>query len=67
MIKIELTGFNTRAEAEAFAEWYDAIGEDAATYWFEERKLEGLITVNSMICKDYEWDEDTLKVKLVMD
>lgn len=39
--KVEITGFLTREDAEAFANWYSESGEQDASIWFEERWMNG--------------------------
>jgi hypothetical protein len=49
MFELKITGFNTKAEAEAFASWYEGQGEQDACIWFECRKDDGEIDVDSMM------------------
>ncbi|MDB4311958.1 hypothetical protein N9937_00870 [bacterium] len=50
-IKVEITGFNTIAEAEEFCSWYSGQGEQDASMWFECRKDEGRIQSYFMPCQ----------------
>lgn len=47
-ITLEISGFNTKAEAEEFISWYSGQGEQDASIWFECRKQEGKINVDTM-------------------
>lgn len=46
--RLIIEGFNTKAEAQAFADWYEGAGEQDAANWFEARKEEGVIDVDWM-------------------
>lgn len=48
MFKVLIEGFNTKAEAEEFINWYSGQGEQDADIWFECRKSDGDIEVDSM-------------------
>ena len=48
MISVLVTGFNTKAEAEAFIEWYEGQGEQNAAVWLEARTAEGEIDTSFM-------------------
>jgi len=67
MYKLVVTGFNTKAEAEAFYSYYEGAGEQDACRWFECRKEEGEIEVDSMMTdmsfKPY-WDGDSFVFKV---
>jgi len=41
--KVEVTGFSSLAEAQAFVDWYSGQGEQDSATWFSDRKDEGLI------------------------
>ncbi len=49
MFEILIRGFKTKAQAEAFYSWYEGQGEQDACIWFECRKEEGDIDVDSML------------------
>lgn len=46
--EVHLKGFKTRAQAEAFVNWYSNSGEQEASNDFECRKEEGTIDVDFM-------------------
>lgn len=50
-IEVIIHGFNTLTEAEEFCSWYEGQGEQDASIWFECRKDEGIIDVDTMNCK----------------
>lgn len=63
MYNLLIKGFKTKAQAEAFIDWYEGQGEQDACIWFECRKDEGEIDVDFMPvdCNiKYVWDDDTL-------
>jgi hypothetical protein len=71
-ITLEISGFKSKAQAEAFLDWYEGQGEQDACVWFECRKAEGKIDTDFMpvdIRKTYHstgkykqpWDGNTLK------
>lgn len=43
MFKLEISGFKSQAEVEAFIKWYEGQGEQAASTWFEELQMRGEI------------------------
>lgn len=43
MFKLEISGFKSEAEVEAFIKWYEGQGEQDASIWFEEAKMRNLI------------------------
>ncbi len=66
-----LTGFKTPEQVQAFIDWYECSGEQESGAWFEERKEEGEIDVDSMMVdcsKTYHWNEvgDTLTAYIVV-
>lgn len=69
MYNLTFTGFKTKAQAEAFRDWYSGQGEQDATVWFECRKEEGEIDVDFMPVdvqdpKGHGWKMNTLKCPL---
>jgi len=67
MFNLLIKGFNTQAEALAFAGWYEGQGEQDASVWFECRKDEGDIEIDFMPVnchKGYELSEDTVTIFL---
>jgi hypothetical protein len=63
MKRLIITGFNTQAEVDAFTGWYEGAGEQDAGGWFEERKLDGDISVSSMNTRSVSTDgDDTVMV-----
>ena len=62
-----ITGFKTKAQVKAFYDWYEGQGEQNAPYWFECRKQEGEIDVETMyvdLSKPQKWNGDTLEMKI---
>lgn len=51
MYEVRITGFKSKAQAEAFINWYSYQGEQQSPIWFEERKRDGDIDVDTM-CVD---------------
>ena len=47
MYSVQIKGFHTKAEAEAFINWYSS-GEQDAEPWFEARQEEGIIECTFM-------------------
>jgi hypothetical protein len=43
MFKLEISGFQSMEEVEAFIKWYEGSGEQHASIYFEELKLRGKI------------------------
>jgi hypothetical protein len=43
MFSVKINGFRSKAEAEAFVEWYEGQGEQDAQLWLEESKARGRI------------------------
>ena len=69
MFKVEVTGFQTKEQAEAFINWYDGQGEQDASIWFKCRKEEGEIDISRMNtdCRKtfpIKWNGDTAKLVL---
>ena len=63
--KVELTGFKTKAQAEAFVDWYGGAGEQDAAVWFEEADdLDGVTFMGTT--GPQEWNGDTLTQALNM-
>lgn len=63
--KVELTGFKTKAQAEAFVSWYGGAGEQDAPIWFENcADLDGVTFMGTT--GPQEWKGDTLTQKLEM-
>lgn len=64
MFELKITGFKTEAQVEAFIDWYEGQGEQDARIWFECRKDDGEIDVDSMYtdCKQtfpVKWENNT--------
>lgn len=61
MYSLKIYGFNTKAEVEAFVDWYNGQGEQDAYIWLEVSKSRGEIGVDTMNV-DYKkasgWDGD---------
>lgn len=69
MYEIKITGFTSKAQAEAFVQWYEGQGEQDASWWFECRQQEGEIDVAFMpvdLQKTYplKWSGATLQCHL---
>lgn len=47
-MKLVISGFKTKAQVEAFWDWYSGQGEQDSRIWFECRKDEGEIDVKAM-------------------
>ena len=45
---LTIKGFKTKEQVKAFAQWYSGQGEQDASYWFECRKEDGEIDVDTM-------------------
>lgn len=63
MFELHLKGFKTEAQVKAFMDWYEGQGEQDATIWFECRKEEGEIDVETMnvdLDKEYTWEGNAL-------
>jgi len=65
---VVITGFSSKAEAEAFVEWYDGSGEQNSFIWFEARKFEGkikhsIMNVSSKIFP-LKWNNNSIEMKL---
>ncbi len=61
MYSVVLNGFKTKAQCQAFVNWYEGQGEQNSSYWFECRKDEGEIDIDHMyidLQKPYEWQEN---------
>lgn len=64
---LKLTGFKTRAQVEAFIDWYEGQGEQDSAIWFEARKDDGDIDVDDMpvdLRTPYSWEANTLTARL---
>lgn len=66
MFKLLIEGFKTKAQAEAFADWYEGQGEQDADIWFEIHQSEGKLDVSSMhaVLQKNKWKDDTLTMKV---
>jgi len=66
MFKLLIEGFKTKAQVEAFVDWYEGQGEQNAVDWFMCRKQEGKIDVSSMsiVLQKNKWNGDTLAMKV---
>lgn len=67
MYNLNIGGFKTPEQAEAFISWYEGQGEQDAQIWFECRKDEGEIDVDFMPVdcnKEYIWEGNTLYAQL---
>jgi hypothetical protein len=62
--KLEITGFSSLAEAEAFAQWYSGQGEQNSSIWFGCIKDEGEIEHSTMNCKSITTENNTVKMQL---
>lgn len=64
MFEVNIKGFKTQAQADAFVSWYSGAGEQDADLWFEIRQEEGEIDVDSMHIKDIEtkWEGNVLNM-----
>ena len=57
---LQINGFKTKAQVKAFIDWYEGQGEQDSSIWFECRKDEGEIDVDTMqvdLKHPYVWDE----------
>lgn len=64
---LTLTGFKTKAQAEAFLSWYEGQGEQDACIWFDELKHKGKIDVDFMpvdVKTKAVWKEKNLTARL---
>lgn len=71
MFNVLVSGFETKAEAEAFIQWYEGQGEQDAEVWFDCRKAEGRINSSSMpvdcqVTYPIIWRGDTTHMALRM-
>jgi hypothetical protein len=65
MFKLVIEGFKTKAQVQAFADWYSGQGEQDAYVWFECRKDAGEIDVDSMNTEGSpSWKGDSLFMKI---
>lgn len=65
MYKIAITGFKTKAQAEEFINWYEGQGEQDASYWFECRKAEGTLDVDTMYTnRAGGWEDNTINMEV---
>lgn len=65
--ELHIKGFKTKAQAEAFAKWYEGAGEQDAQVWFECRKDEGEIDIDFMptdCSKGLKWKDNALAMCL---
>ncbi len=60
--KIEITGFKTQTQAEAFIEWYDAVGHPQLSEYVYSGI--GTMKVVSGITFPHTWDNDTLRISV---
>ena len=71
MFEVHIKGFNTKAEAESFVDWYSASGEQDAVPWFESQKDNGVIETDFMgtdCSKTYptKWKDNVIDLVLKM-
>lgn len=69
MFELKVTGFKTKAQVEAFIDWYSGQGEQDACIWFECRKSDGDIDVDRMLtnCKEtypVKWVDNIALMKI---
>ena len=67
MYELRITGFKTKAQVEAFASWYEGQGEQDADIWFECRKDDGEIDIDSMhVDCNFKsvWTKNSFEMKL---
>ena len=62
--EITITGFNNKAQAEAFIRWYEMQGEQMSESWFECAKNQGKVDISGVYvdcAKTYpiEWNDNT--------
>ena len=63
MYQLTIKGFKTKAQVQAFIDWYEGQGEQDADTWFECMEMDKEIDVDSMhvdCSKPYEWQDNTL-------
>jgi hypothetical protein len=68
--ELRIKGFKSKVQVEAFISWYEGQGEQDASVWFECRKEEGDIDVDSMpvdVSIPLVWNENTLTAHLKID
>lgn len=62
---LKINGFRSMKEVETFINWYEGQGEQEASIWFEEAKLQGNIDrdfIGVDTNKPYEIEDNTLMV-----
>jgi hypothetical protein len=67
--ELHIKGFKTKAQAKAFAEWYESQGEQDSSIWFQFRKDSGEIDVDFMgvdCSRELEWKENILTMHLAI-
>ena len=71
MYSVVVRGFKTKAQAEEFIFWYCGAGEQSSVDWFEARKSEGDIDVDSMVVDNktfpIAWKENQAEMLLSID
>jgi hypothetical protein len=63
-IKVEVTGFSTREQAEKFITWYSKSGEQDFEYWTEEDFPDFSPYTNLGETFPISWNDDTVKLVL---
>lgn len=69
MYTLVVSGFKNKSQVEAFIRWYEGQGEQSAVDWFDARKNEGKLDIDSMPvdCQQtypINWDNDSAKMIL---
>jgi len=68
LFSVNITGFESKEEAQAFIDWYSGQGEQDSEFWFECRQDEGEIKHSKMLVdsKTYplKWNENSVEMKM---
>lgn len=67
MFNLNISGFQTKEQANAFISWYEGQGEQDAAPWFENMMEDGDLDVDFMpvdMSVKPTWKADTLHAKL---
>lgn len=67
MIKVEVSGFSNREQAEMFIAWYDGSGEQSFEYWTEDELPSFSPYVDLKSTYPLNWEGDTVKLVLAGD
>ena len=67
MYKLEIDGFKTKEQVEAFVRWYSGQGEQDASYYFENLETEGKLDISFMpvdVQVKPQWSKTTYKIRI---